>query len=581
MRSEEATEALGGNFKQRAMRGGPTVLVLLTFFTSQTIDMRMQSQIQNLTTTTWTARTAFDLASEAIHLDRDWGKKGESLHWQDENGSFARIRFRLPKGAKPSEAPETVLFGASVPDDISEWDETYDSVNNLGGTSSAVGYDGIIVPPNSILVVAVAEYRGKKQVAYQIYNGSPQPYSLGAEGSLKVTGKTVVAGLESLEKAAELPADPDQADQSKWLEAGLVSNADGSDAIVLDGDIDIVGSVEAVGQIQRGSQVNITGEEKPGSKRQDFPTINFDEWDPKGNPSDPSDDRATLVERSDSIVADAVKNPLYGFQRFSGDVHFPDGLKLDGSAIYVDGNVTFDGPVEGSGVIIARGNVTLNAGANMKADVMAAILAEGDLTVTGSTGAPSTFQGLLYSTGDLTLTKSRTIGTAISASDASGQPGTLKVEDSSVIATPDTSDFQIVVEKYGPPKLTGQAALSAAGGNTKGGKGWEILEPNPADLLVDDTFVFNEKLLKILIKHPDGTSTVIENPGEAIAAGFSGDFGALESAYNTQRNEIWPGRITQLNNQKKDKLIDILNFDLNEFLKVSSQLKARQIFYVD
>lgn len=576
--------------KRRAQRGSSlllsslifsvlAVLVLLTFFTSQTIDMRMQSQIQNLTTTTWTARTAFDLASEAIHLDRDWGKKGESLHWQDENGSFARIRFRLPEGSKPGDAPETLVFGASVPDDISDWDETYDSVNNLGGTSSAVGYDGIIVPPNSILVVAVAEYRGKKQVAYQIYNGSPQPYSLGAEGSLKVTGKTVVAGLESLEKAAELPADPDQADQSKWLEAGLVSNANGFDAIVLDGDIDIVGSVEAVGQIQRGSQVNITGEEKPGSKRQDFPTINFDEWDPKGNPSDPSDDRATLVERNDSTVADAVKNPLYGFQRFSGDVHFPDGLKLDGSAVYVDGNVTFDGPVEGSGVIIARGNVTLNAGASMKADVMAAILAEGDLTVTGSTGAPSTFQGLLYSTGDLTLTKSRTIGTAISASDASGHPGTLTVEDSSVIATPDTTDFQLVIEQGPPQGPGGLAGLTQAKGE---GSGWQILEPNPAELLVNGSFQWNDSLLRIRIEQSDGSWLIVSNPEEAGAAGLSSDEAVpLLTAYDSIKDDWKNNRIPELNERYTKKLVDILKFDLNEFLKVSSQLKARQIFYID
>ena len=101
----------------------------------------------------------------------------------------------------------------------------------------------------------------------------------------------------------------------------------------------------------------------------------------------------------------------------------------------------------------------MNGGSDMKADVMAAVLAEGDLTVSGYSGQPSTFQGLLYSTGNLTLSNTRTIGTAISASDAQGVPGKLVVEDSTVIATPDTSDFRIVLKKYGP-----------AGGGGQGGR---------------------------------------------------------------------------------------------------------------
>ena len=105
----------------------------------------------------------------------------------------------------------------------------------------------------------------------------------------------------------------DPSSGTQYQDAGLVSNDGGADAVVLDGEIQIVGDVEAVGQIQKGAQVTIEGDEKPNSSAQDFPKIDFDSWDPKGNPSDPSDDRVTLVERTESVVNNAIQNPLYGF----------------------------------------------------------------------------------------------------------------------------------------------------------------------------------------------------------------------------------------------------------------------------
>ncbi|MCA9780008.1 MAG: hypothetical protein KC800_24940, partial [Candidatus Eremiobacteraeota bacterium] len=209
-----------------------------------------------------------------------------------------------------------------------------------------------------------------------------------------------------------------------------------------------------------------------------------------------------------------------------------------------------------------------------------AVLAEGDVTVSGYSGQPSTFQGLLYSTGNLTLSNTRTIGTAISASDAQGVPGKLVVEDSTVIATPDTSDFRIVLKKYGlanGPQGMGGAAVINTGGN-----GWEFLEPNPADLLVDNKFQWDPSHLKIRIKQPDGSWVVINTPEEAVAAGLlAAERLSLKFAYN-DLEKLWrETRVPELQAQYEQELVDILDFNLNEFLKVSSQLKAKQVFYVD
>ncbi|MFA7483963.1 MAG: polymer-forming cytoskeletal protein [Vulcanimicrobiota bacterium] len=545
----------------------------------------MQTKAENLRVASLTARNSLTLVLSRLDDNRDWGKDGDSIRWNDEvsGGAVGRVKFKKSDDSTATEEPAALVVGPEPSESSLEpLDEQLYSVNNLGGQNSVRGYNGLVVPPNSVLVVAVGEFRGTRQVAYQIVQGSPQPYSLASSGPLEVRGDTLVAGLESTLQAVSLGANPELEDLE---EAGLVSNDDGLEAIKLDGNIQIVGDVEARGEIQTSPQVQIlNGEMKKLDSPKDFPEIDFDSYDPLGNPADPSDDRPTLRERTEAVVTDALDSPLYGFQRFPGSVSFPDGLKLDGSAIYVDGDLTLDGPLEGTGALIVRGNVNLRGGAQLDADVMAAILCEGNLVVNGNAGQPSTFQGLLYAEGDLELSNTRVVGTAIAAGSASGVPSNLLVKDSTIIATPDSSDFRIVVKGFASQGPGGLGGIDAGGGSS--GNGWDILEPNPADLLVQNpdgssTFVWDPSQLKIRVQQADGSWKIINTAEEASAAGLaSGELDSLEIAYD-KLIDIWEDRIDQLQAHHAQELVDILGFDLNEFLKVSSRLKAKRVFYVD
>jgi hypothetical protein len=257
-----------------------------------------------------------------------------------------------------------------------------------------------------------------------------------------------------------------------------------------------------------------------------------------------------------------------------------------------NGDVVLNGPLVGSGLLVATGNVTLNGGAKLDADVLAAVISGGDLTVAGKpdpkTGNPqgSSFNGLLYSKGDLTLSNTRTIGTVLSASDASGVPGKLVVEDSVVISTPDTSDFRLVVKGFKPEGGGGLGGLTQEDKTI--GNGWEILEPNPADLLVEgtngiQTFVWADSHLKIRVKQGDGSWRVFDNPTEAQKAGIGlamGDVESLTKGYYDSET-LWKGRVKKLNEEKMKELVEIFDFDLNEFLRVSGRLKAKRVFYVN
>jgi cytoskeletal protein CcmA (bactofilin family) len=556
---------------------------LLMLWSYQTIDLRMVNRIGNTQVAQLAAESALGLAYAELTRDRNWGKDGQAIIWEDSSnpGAFAYASFRYtgsnPDGYEPT-PDEAKVFEAVG--------EEFQSVNNLGGQNSVFGFDGMIIPPNACVVVAVAKYRDVREVAYQIHLGSPLPYSLASEGTLTITGETVVGGLDSLESAQELSPNTISADDLS--ESGVVSNDD----IELRGDIQVVGDVEYMNGIQQDAQVQVKGEVKKLETLVQLPEIRIADYDPKGDPSNPADDLATLVERTESVVPDAIANPFYGFHRFSGNVTFPDGLKLDGSGAFVDGNVILDGPLEGSGLLVATGSITIKGGANMKADVLAAVIAGEDLTINGQTsagpadgssGISSQFQGLLYSKGDLTLSNTRTIGTVVSASDAQGQPGKLVIQDSEVISTPDTSDFRLVIKSFAPQQQGGLGG--ALGGASTSGSGWELLEPNPADLLSEDangnpTFVWNDSHLRIRVKQPDGSWRVISEPGEAVTNGLAvGEADSLRNAYINLKNNIWPSRVAKLNEEHKKELVDILEFDLNEFFKVSSRLKAKKSYF--
>ena len=115
----------------------------------------------------------------------------------------------------------------------------------------------------------------------------------------------------------------------------------------------------------------------------------------------------------------------------------------------------------------------------------------------------------------------------------------------------------------------------------KDGKFWSQIQH---DLLRQDengepSFVFEDSDLKIRIQQPDGSWRVIDNPEQARANGLAtSEFGALEKTYDALALLWHDARVPELNNKKE--LVDILEFDINEFLKVSTRLKARRVFFI-
>lgn len=78
---------------------------------------------------------------------------------------------------------------------------------------------------------------------------------------------------------------------------------------------------------------------------------------------------------------DAIR--LTGFCRGDGDLHAYGPLSLDGAVLYVNGNLTLDGGVSGTGAVIATGNVTIRGAVDLRTDSTVALLAGGKLLLYG------------------------------------------------------------------------------------------------------------------------------------------------------------------------------------------------------
>ena len=284
-----------------------TVLLLLILFSAQSVDLTLQVKSENLRVASPAARNGLELAVAHLREDRDWGKNGEAIQWHDPNtpGATGQIRFAPPAGS----STEPVALQVGPPPSVApeSLEEKFYSVNNLGGLNTVLAFDGeVLVPPNAILLVSVGRYRDTTQIAYQAVVGSPLPFSLASEGALRVTGDTVVGSLESLDEARELAEGEIPLDNLE--DSGLVSNDSSLDAITLEGEGKVVGNVEALGQINAESSVSISGEARVLDSPIDIVALNLDEYDPLGDPADPSDDRPTHVPNNNTVVADAIEN---------------------------------------------------------------------------------------------------------------------------------------------------------------------------------------------------------------------------------------------------------------------------------
>jgi hypothetical protein len=344
--------------------------------------------------------------------------------------------------------------------------------------------------------------------------------------------------------------------------------------LTLKDNVRVIGDAQTTGTTEVASTVKIEkGELKRTEEKAELPRIRIEDYDPGDNKEG--------VQKHFGANAIPPSGPLYGFHKFKpnpgsgslkGTVTFTEDVDLQGALIYVEGDVVLEKPLKGTGALVATGKVTLKGGANMKADSLAAILAQEDLTITGgardSNGVTSKFTGLLYTEGNLSLTNTRVVGSALAAGDgAVGQGSTMTLMDSEVLASPEGTDVAIAIQNFADPTGPSMTVLDSSEDS--------IVEPVASELIVDGKVIRDRDSIASLVKIRYNGVTY-DNP-EALPPdapeNLRTDFNRAVTRLMSFAEDLW--------DQNEEKPVEIVTFDLNEFLNVSDKLRSSRTFYIE
>ena len=422
--------------------------------------------------------------------------------------------------------------------------------------------------------MAESHYRSKTVIAYCIVTGPPLPYSLGAAGKLRTGGNTLIGGVENAAALADGLQDDD------LVEGGVVANGiakppkEGevpAPPMILESGVKVVGNAQSAGAIEDHGAVIEKGEKKPFADKQELPKISIADYDPK--------DREGVVSRTETSVT--TGGPIYGFQRFGQSVTFKEEVDLNGALLFIDGDVTLEKPLKGTGALVATGKVTLLGGADMKADSLAAVLAGKDLTINGSRSGnaiASNFMGLLYTEGNLSLSNTRTVGAAVAGGvDAEGEGSTMSIQDSEVLSAPEGLDVAIAIQEFAGDGPLGMGAGRAAEVGPKDSKDL-IVEPTAAEFFVNGEVRTDRAFIESLVKiRYDGIT--YDRP-EDLPNGSDVDIISVKSNFNRAVTSL-EAFAKKLKAQHEKKPVEIVRFDLNEFLNISDRLRSTRTYYIE
>jgi hypothetical protein len=186
------------------------------------------------------------------------------------------------------------------------------------------------------------------------------------------------------------------------------------------------------------------------------------------------------------------------------------------------------------------------------------------------------FNGLLYTEGNFALSNTRTVGAAVAAGDGTAGGGSsMTIVDSEVLASPDGADVAIAIQNFGE---TGAVGLGGMHGTESAGDD-PIIEPHAADLLVDGQVQTDPTFIRSLIKisYQGVIYDALEDlPGEIGPSQRK----SIELAFD-EVTDIWLKRAKDLQAQHEKEPVEIVRFDLNEFLNVSDRLRSSRTFYIE
>lgn len=277
------------------------------------------------------------------------------------------------------------------------------STNNIGNTSIVAGAGGSSVPGDTVHLVGRGICQGVERRVEAVIKVPSYPWAVAATGEVEISSGATVGALP----AGVWPPTEDVLEP-----ADLVSNSSSTQAITLSGTSRVLGNVETPGTVVVvGDAVVVDGQIRNGAEPNDIPSLRPETYDPqaRGQEFDNLDSYGTAL----SDPASPPGLHLTGAARRGSDLTVDGTLKLDAGSLYVDGDLTVHGNIEGYGVLVVTGDVTVDSGVALQGATQLALLAGGSVSMQGQGPASTVIRGIFYAEHGLTAKEMTVVGALI------------------------------------------------------------------------------------------------------------------------------------------------------------------------
>ena len=253
------------------------------------------------------------------------------------------------------------------------------STNNLNETVPKEGSLNSLVAPATVHVVASATAGGSRRTVEAVLRLPPFPWAIVSGGTLETREGVMVGALPE----GQWPPPPD----NELLPADLLANSFDDRAVVLGEGSTVLGDVESPGQVVLdGDEVTVRGEVRSGVAPVQVPQLDPRDYDPVTMGLD-------FEELGGEIDSTSVL-PLTGAVRRSENLEVA-GLEMNGTHLFIDGDLTVRGAITGTGVLICTGDIDIQD-VTLHGATELAIVADGSVNLRGGGRAGSLVRGLFY-----------------------------------------------------------------------------------------------------------------------------------------------------------------------------------------
>ena len=295
--------------------------------------------------------------------------------------------------------------------ELAEQQSVVCSTNNSAGTTTVEGGQGRVVPANSVHLIAQGSSGGVVRQVESIIAIPTFPWALAAEGEIVIRDGAMIGSL---------PEGVWPPDEGSLEPADLVSNSDSESAIVLGSKSRVMGDVETPGRVVLvDSTVQVDGQIRETSQPTALPSLEMDDYDPKVQEIAYDDLTGESGSRFGASTGPGGGKKsgfsLSGAARHEGDFVVNEDIVLDGAILFVDGNLTVNGGIQGTGLLVVDGDISVSSGVSLEGATEVAVISAGKVVLKGAGPKRSSIRGLFYAEGGLLAEEITLVGAMIAA----------------------------------------------------------------------------------------------------------------------------------------------------------------------